>query len=220
MLFETCFFIRSKKYKFNKVFINKTDIMNNIVEALEKIAKKLAFKGVDIQHNFEVDEDLNEEKFVAMKVTIDVDKLYKESPTYDEKYRQVVNDLDYNLRSLPKYLGISKNDVVIMYYYINTNRVSDLSEIITDKITKKIYDDFGVRGYKLHAYLSTDSSFVSDLCINVYSENTEPIADIYQLDKDDFNCNYVRNVTENVLEELNVYESFIVFKEICGYTLL
>ena len=74
--------------------------------------------------------------------------------------------------------------------------------------------------YKLFVTIITDSSFVSDLCINIYSEDTKPTAKIYQLDENDFNCNYVKNVTENVLEKLKVYESFMVLKEICQHTLL
>lgn len=194
--------------------------MSKTIKALEKIAEKLAFKGVDIQHKFHTNKDINEEEFFVMSVTIEIDKLYKESPTYDEKYTDVVKDLDFNLRSLPKYLGLSRNNVVIMYYYTNMNRTKDLVDRIRDKITKKIYDDFGIRGYKLFVTIITDSSFVSDLCINIYSEDTKPTAKIYQLDENDFNCNYVKNVTENVLEELKVYESFMVLKEICQHTLL
>ena len=85
---------------------------------LKKLLSHSVFKGVDVEHEFYLEETNSlSSQYIMLKFYIDIDKQYKGSPTYDENYKKTVNEIEHKVNDVLRYVGLSPIGTGVVQHY-------------------------------------------------------------------------------------------------------
>lgn len=152
----------------------KIEELKSKLPMLEKIVENLVFKGVDVKHDFHVVED----RFphILMQFYLELDRMYKGSPIYDEDYKKVVNEIEMKINDTIKYAGLGLIEVVQHYTYTEMEYIDEVVKDCKDDLINILtmeykipYDLIGY--YDILVQLNYNPDFPSDTKILAYCES-------------------------------------------------
>lgn len=200
---------------------DKFEYLKSLIPTFDKLLKRLVFKGVDVKYNLSLPRE-DKTPHIICRFYIEVDKLYKGSPTYDERYKQVVSDLDFSIVDASRYIDLSRFDVENVYEYIEKDYVESVVKTCKDELEKTLVSQYELDWSTVYRYdfsvrLAEDNDYISDLRIVVWSDNLD---EGYGLDEDiadaGLDCDKVENIAQNILEKNGVMDSeFTLQMSIC-----
>lgn len=175
---------------------------------IKKFTKEIIFKNQEIKHDIHIPPS-NGIPRILFQIYVDIDKMYKGSPTYDKKYQGIIKQLDFEIKDISKYFNIPAQQLESHYTYINY----DFTKGIVSKSQHEWYlilmDEYGIRRDLLEQYefmvnLFLDPDYVSDnrivaWCQNIY--NTEVFYDA------NLDCDKLESIVISVLENNGVMDS-------------
>jgi hypothetical protein len=131
------------------------DQLQNSVEVLEKVLDSLVFKGVEVKHDFHVvPSDFR--SYVMLQFYIDIDKLFKGSPTYDEDYKIVVDEIEHKVEGVLRYAGLSSYGglgATKQYYtYVNDGYVKEVTKNCNDELINILTNEYKIPYHLIEEY--------------------------------------------------------------------
>ncbi len=182
--------------------------LEKYLEQIKKFTKEIIFKNQEIKHDIHIPYS-NGIPRILFQIYVDIDKMYKGSPTYDKEYQGIIKQLDFEIKDISKYFNIPTQQLEPHYTYINY----DFTKEIVSKSQHEWYlilmDEYGIRRDLLEQYefmvdLILDPDYVSDTRIVAwcqYINNTEVFYDV------NLDCDKIESVVISVLENNGVMDS-------------
>jgi len=182
--------------------------LEKYLEQIKKFTKEIIFKNQEIKHDIHIPHS-NGIPRILFQIYVDIDKMYKGSPTYDKEYQDIIKQLDFEIKDISKYFNIPTQQLEPHYTYINY----DFTKEIVSKSQHEWYlilmDEYGIRRDLLEQYefmvdLILDPDYVSDTRIVAwcqYINNTEVFYDV------NLDCDKIESVVISVLENNGVMDS-------------
>ena len=191
---------------------DKFEQLKSLIPTLDKLLKRLVFKNVDIKYRLSLPRE-GRTPHIICRFYIEVDKLYKGSPTYNERYKQVVSDLDFSIVDASKYIGLSRLDINNVYEYIEKDYVESIVLKCHEELQKTLVSQYELDWSTVYAYdfsiqLFEDYDYISDLRIVAWCSNLDEgygLSD--DIDESGLDCDKVENIVQNILEKNGVTES-------------
>lgn len=191
---------------------DKFEYLKSLIPTFDKLLKTLIFKGVDIKYNLSLPR-VEKSPHIICKFYIEVDKLYKGSPTYDEQYKKVVSDLDFSIVDASKYIGLTRLDIDNRYEYIEKNYVESVVLKCHEELQKTLVSQYELDWSTVYAYdfsiqLFENYDYISDLRIVAWCSNLDEgygLSD--EIAESGLDCDKVENIVQNILEKNGVTES-------------
>jgi hypothetical protein len=152
----------------------KIEELKSKLPMLEKIVENLVLKGVDVKHDFHVVED----RFphILMQFYLELDRMYKGSPIYDEDYKKVVNEIEMKINDTIKYAGLGLTEVGQHYTYTEMEYIDEVVKDCKDDLINILtmeykipYDLIGY--YNILVQLNYNPDYPSDTKIFAYCES-------------------------------------------------
>lgn len=191
---------------------DKFEYLKRLIPTFDKLLKRLVFKDVDIKYSLSLPRE-GRTPYIICRFYIEVDKLYKGSPTYDERYEQVVLDLDFSIVDASKYIGLSRLDINNVYEYIEKDYVESAVLTCQNELRKTLVSQYELDWSTVYAYdfsvqLFENYDYISDLRIVAWCGNLDEgygLSD--EIAESGLDCDKVENIVQNILEKNGVTES-------------
>ena len=153
--------------------------LRTALPVLEKVIKSLIFKGVDVEHEFYIEESNSlRSQYIMLKFYIDIDKQYKGSPTYDENYKKTVDEIEHKINDVLRYVGLSPigTGVVQHYEYINDDYVQEVVKNCHDELINILTMEYKIPynlivEYDILVQLQENPDYPGDTNIMAYSHS-------------------------------------------------
>ena len=150
----------------------KIEELKSKLPMLEKIVENLVFKGVDVKHDFHVVED----RFphILMQFYLELDRMYKGSPIYDEDYKKVVNEIEMKVNDTIKYAGLGLTEVGQHYTYTEMEYIDEVVKDCKDDLINILTMEYKIpyhlfEEYNITIQLNYTPDYPSDTTILAYS---------------------------------------------------
>lgn len=194
----------------------RTEELRTALPILEKVIKSLIFKGVDVEHEFYIEETNSlRSQYIVLKFYIDIDKQYKGSPTYDENYKKTVDEIEHKINDVLRYVGLSPIGTGVMqhYEYINDDYVQEVVKNCHDELINILTMEYKIPYHLIQEYdilvqLQENPDYPSDTNILAYSS---PLSQGWGTDSGfmdrGIDCDKLIEIVDNVFETLGVKES-------------
>ena len=152
----------------------KIEELKSKLPMLEKIVESLIFKGVDVKHDFHVVED----RFphILMQFYLELDRMYKGSPIYDEDYKKVVNEIEMKINDTIKYAGLGVTEVAQHYTYTEMEYIDEVVKDCRDDLINILTMEYKIpyhlfEEYNITIQLNYTPDYPSDTTILAYSHS-------------------------------------------------
>ena len=186
------------------------------VGVLEKVLDSLVFKGVEVKHDFHVVPN-DYRSYVMLQFYIDIDKQYKGSPTYDEKYKNVVHEIEHKVEDVLRYAGLSPHGGVgatkQYYTYINDDYVQEVTKNCNDELMNILTNEYNIPYYLIEEYsiliqLNENPDYPTDTTIFAYSYPlTQGFGTDSRLMDNGIDCDKISEIVDGIFERNGVTES-------------
>jgi len=152
----------------------KIEELNNKLPMLKKIVESLIFKGVDVKHDFHVAK--SRYPYILMQFYLELDKMYKGSPIYDEKYKNVTNEIEMKVNDVIKYTGLGITEVGQYYTYTEMEYIDEVVKDCKDDLINILTMEYKIPYHLLEEYnitiqLNYTPDYASDTKILAYCES-------------------------------------------------
>ena len=190
----------------------KTEDLKKLLPTIEKILRTLVFKGSEFDFTVSVyGKDNSTYTSLEISVKIELDKMFRNSPVYDETYTIIAKDLDHTIKDSMKYVNLPHYIVNIRYEYINDSYVKKVCNLIYEEWTQKLTYEYDVPKYIFDDYqfdvtILKDSNYISDIEILALCENTEDYLE-FGLD-----CDIMKKMVNDLFEKYGVTNGDIPYK--------
>jgi hypothetical protein len=182
------------------------------LDSIKKAADLISFKGLDIKRDIDVSEtpqERNKKYSIKFQIYVDIDKMFKGSPSYDEKYNNTVRDLDFNLRDIGKYFNIPSQQIEIYYTYINEDFVNMICEKTQHEWYQILQKDYGIKRDALEendfmVTLNKNFDYISDTVIIAWCNNIYQIQDF---EESSLTCDLLKNMVNILFEQNGITKS-------------
>ena len=150
----------------------KIEELKSKLPMLEKIVESLIFKGVDVKHDFHVVE--NRFPHISMQFYLELDKMYKGSPIYDEDYKKAVNEIEMKVNDIIKYAGLGLTEVAQHYTYTEMEYIDEVVKDCKDDLINILTMEYKIpyhlfEEYNITIQLNYTPDYPSDTTILAYS---------------------------------------------------
>jgi len=150
----------------------KIEELKSKLPMLEKIVENLIFNRVDVKHDFHVVE--NRYPHILMQFYLELDKMYKGSPIYDEDYKKVTNEIEMKVYDVIKYAGLAVTEIGQYYTYTEMEYIDEVVKDCKDDLTNILTMEYKIPYHLLEEYnitiqLNYTPDYPSDTTILAYS---------------------------------------------------
>ena len=150
----------------------KIEELKSKLPMLEKIVENLVLKGVDVKHDFHVVE--NRYPHILMQFYLELDRMYKGSPIYDEDYKKVVNEIEMKINDTIKYAGLGLTEVGQHYTYTEMEYIDEVVKDCKDDLINILTMEYKIpyhlfEEYNITIQLNYNPDYPSDTKILAYS---------------------------------------------------
>ena len=150
----------------------KIEELKSKLPMLEKIVENLIFNRVDVKHDFHVVE--NRYPHILMQFYLELDKMYKGSPIYDEDYKKVTNEIEIKVYDVIKYAGLAVTEIGQYYTYTEMEYIDEVVKDCKDDLTNILTMEYKIPHHLLEEYnitiqLNYTPDYPSDTTILAYS---------------------------------------------------
>ena len=152
----------------------KIEELKSKLPMLEKIVENLIFNRVDVKHDFHVVE--NRYPHILMQFYLELDKMYKGSPIYDEDYKKVTNEIEMKVYDVIKYAGLAVTEIGQYYTYTEMEYIDEVVKDCKDDLTNILTMEYKIPYHLLEEYnitiqLNYTPDYASDTKILAYCES-------------------------------------------------
>jgi hypothetical protein len=152
----------------------KIEELKNKLPMLEKIVENLVLKRVDVKHDFHVVE--NRYPHILMQFYLELDRMYKGSPIYDEDYKKVVNEIEMKINDTIKYAGLGLTEVGQHYTYTEMEYIDEVVKDCEDDLINILTMEYKIpyhlfEEYNITIQLNYTPDYPSDTTILAYSHS-------------------------------------------------
>lgn len=191
--------------------------LQNSAKVLEKVLNSLVFNRVDIKYDIHV---VNNKLFpyVMLQFYIDIDKQFKGSPTYDENYKNVVNEIEHKVNGVLRYAGLSPYDnmkgaTIQKYRYINDDYVKEITKNCHDELINILTNEYKIpyhliQEYSITIQLNDNPDFPTDTTILAYSYPlTQGFGTDSRLMDNGVDCDKLSEIVDEVFDRFDIPKS-------------
>ena len=137
------------------------DVKNEdtMLSSVEKLLQVLYFDGLDITYDLRRIPHHHDKDYISLDIDIDVSRIMSRHENFDEKYIDVVFDLESVIDTVEKYLGLS-NQIYIGINYINhdflDNEALDATKELEQELKKSDFTTEQVNDALINVYYRED----------------------------------------------------------------
>jgi hypothetical protein len=187
------------------------------VDTAVKIMDTLIFNNIKTDYTLHVTKSkIGLRDFVfKIWVHIDVDKMYVKSPTYDDKYKDYVYDIESKIINALRYVGLHNHIRVINFTYVNEDLVIAELKKLNDILTSLLISKYNVTKEEIihnyinyHLYQSIDEQpIVTVIFVGLDIEDGEENVLV--------GCDELYDIMKSLYEDSPLSESFSYENELC-----
>ena len=110
---------------------------NVILSSVKKLLESLFFNGLNVSYQIYRMPHRDNKDYISVDIDVDVSRILDSHKNYDEKYSEVIYDLEHVIETVEKYLGIQRQ-VYIGISYFNHDFLDDEAHYATQELHEEL----------------------------------------------------------------------------------
>jgi hypothetical protein len=110
---------------------------NVILSSVKKLLESLFFNGLDVSYQIYRMPHRDNKDYISVDIDVDVSRILDSHENYDEKYSEVIYNLEEVIETVEKYLGIQRQ-VYIGISYFNHDFLDDEAHYATQELHEEL----------------------------------------------------------------------------------